>query len=63
MHGSGAGVAQLGGGMTRRLARVARSACSSAAIIAPLLAVADPRIRRTPGHWTGIDRHCQTLRV
>jgi len=42
---------------------VARSAGSSAAIIAPLLAVADPRIRRTPRHWTGIDRHYHALGV
>ena len=33
-------------------------------VIAPLLAgVADPRIRRTPRHWTGIDRHYQALRL
>ena len=33
-------------------------------IIAPLLAgVADPRIRRTPRHWTDIDRHYQALRL
>jgi hypothetical protein len=33
-------------------------------VIAPLLAgVADPRIRRTPRHWTDIDRHCQALRL
>jgi hypothetical protein len=32
-------------------------------VIAPLLAgVADPRIRRTPRHWTDIDRHYQALR-
>ena len=33
-------------------------------VIAPLLAgVADPRIRRTPRHWTDIDRHYQALRL
>ncbi len=33
-------------------------------VIAPLLAgVADPRIRRTPPHWTDIDRHYQALRL
>ncbi len=33
-------------------------------VIAPLLAgVADPRIRRTPRHWTEIDRHYQALRL
>ncbi len=33
-------------------------------VIAPLLAgVADPRIRRTPRHWTDIDRHLQALRL
>ena len=33
-------------------------------VIAPLLAgVADPRIRRTPPHWTDIDRHYQVLRL
>jgi len=33
-------------------------------VIAPLLAgVADPRIRRTPRHWTAIDRHYQALRL
>jgi hypothetical protein len=32
-------------------------------VIAPLLAgVAGPRIRRTPRHWTDIDRHYQALR-
>ena len=33
-------------------------------VIAPILAgVADPRIRRTPRHWTEIDRHYQALRL
>ena len=33
-------------------------------VIAPLLAgTADPRIRRTPRHWTDIDRHYQALRL
>jgi hypothetical protein len=33
-------------------------------VIAPLLVdVADPRIRRTPRHWTDIDRHYQALRL
>ena len=33
-------------------------------VIAPLLAgVADPRIRRTPRHWTDTDRHYQALRL
>ena len=33
-------------------------------VIAPLLAgIADPRIRRTPRHWTDIDRHYQALRL
>ena len=33
-------------------------------VIAPLLAgTADPRIRRTPRHWTEIDRHYQALRL
>jgi hypothetical protein len=33
-------------------------------VITPLLAgVADPRIRRTPRHWTDIDRHYQALRL
>jgi hypothetical protein len=33
-------------------------------VIAPLLAgVADPRIRRTPRHWTDIDWHYQPLRL
>ena len=33
-------------------------------VIAPILAgVADPRIRRTPRHWTDIDRHYQALRL
>src|SRR5712692_4317612 len=33
-------------------------------VIAPLLAgVADPRICRTPRHWTDIDRHYQALRL
>ena len=33
-------------------------------VIAPLLAgVADPPIRRTPRHWTDIDRHYQALRL
>ena len=33
-------------------------------VIAPLLAgAADPRIRRTPRHWTDIDRHYQALRL
>ena len=33
-------------------------------VIAPLLAgVANPRIRRTPRHWTDIDRHYQALRL
>jgi hypothetical protein len=28
-----------------------------------LAGVADPRIRRTPRHWTDIDRHYQALRL
>ena len=33
-------------------------------VIAPLLAgTADPRIRRTPRHWTDVDRHYQALRL
>jgi len=33
-------------------------------VIAPLLAgIADPRTRRTPRHWTDIDRHYQALRL
>ncbi len=29
----------------------------------PHASTADPRIRRTPRHWTDIDRHYQALRL
>jgi hypothetical protein len=56
-------------GRTRRYYISPAATCISALltlreqVIAPLLAgTADPRIRRTPRHWTDIDRHYQTLR-